>query len=110
MSIPASEVERRSAAGALADIRSLQQRVATASRALLRRHGWRPTCLNPAHLWLWSKKLPDGRTLLTDLNTALAIECAVARQAPVAAAPELANPPPTAPINPGQVIPGGHAF
>jgi hypothetical protein len=74
--------EPRSFADALADIRFLQQRVATATRILLRRQGWRYTRLNPAHLWLWSKKFPDGRNVLTDLNTALAIESSLAHQPP----------------------------
>src|SRR5208283_2215186 len=47
--------EPRSFADALADLRFLQQRVATATRVLLCRQGWRHTRLNPAHLWLWSK-------------------------------------------------------
>lgn len=63
---------------ALADIRFLQQRAATATRVLLRKHGWRYTCLTPAHRWLWSKKLPGGRTILTDLHTALAVESSLA--------------------------------
>ena len=79
--------EPRSFADALADIRFLHQRVATATRALLRKRGWRHTCLNPAHLRLWSKKLPDGRTLLTDLDTALAIESSLGHQPPFPAAP-----------------------
>jgi hypothetical protein len=65
-------------ADSLADIRFLQQRLATATRALLTSRGWRQTSLNPSRYRLWSKKLPDGRTLLTDLDTALAIEAALA--------------------------------
>jgi hypothetical protein len=30
-------------------IRFIRQRVATATRVLLRKHGWRYTCLTPAH-------------------------------------------------------------
>jgi hypothetical protein len=80
---PTAATEPRSFADALADIRFLQQRVATATRALLRKRGWRHTCLTPAHLWLWSKKLPGGRTILTDLNTALAVESSLAHQPPL---------------------------
>jgi hypothetical protein len=83
MNTPVVTTEPRSFADGLADIRFLQQRVATATRALLRKNGWRHTCLTPPHLWLWSKKLPGGRTILTDLKTALAIESALAHQLPL---------------------------
>ena len=82
MNNPVTTTELRSFADNLADIRFLQQRVATATRALLRKRGWRYTCLTPAHRWLWSKKFPDGRTILTDLNTALAIESSLAGHPP----------------------------
>jgi hypothetical protein len=82
MNIPATATEPRSFADALADIRFLQQRVATATRVLLRKHGWRYTCLTPAHHWLWSKQLPGGRTMLTDMHTALALESSLAHQPP----------------------------
>jgi len=78
--------EPRSFRDALADIRLLQQRAATATRVLLRRRGWRHTCLNPARLWLWSKRFPDGRTILTDLDTALAVESSLAHQPPLSGA------------------------
>jgi hypothetical protein len=87
MKPPPSATEPRSFADALADIHFLQQRVATASRVLLRKYGWRHTSLTPAHVWLWSRKLPDGRTILTDLNTALAIESSLAAQ-PAGRTPE----------------------
>ena len=90
--------EHPSFADSIADIRFLQQRVATATRALLASHGWRQTSLNPSRCRLWSKKLPDGRTLLTDLDTALAIEAALAGQqlhpAPSKAAPRSTPAPP----------------
>jgi hypothetical protein len=86
MKTPIMTTQPPSFADALADIRFLQQRVATATRALLRRRGWRHTCLNPAHRWLWSKKLPGGRTILTDLNTALAVESSLAPQPPLSEA------------------------
>ena len=92
MNCPISATEPRSFADALAYIRFLQQRVATATRALLRKHGWRYTCLNPARSWLWAKNLPGGRTILTDLDTALAIEASLAGQPLFAAAPALARP------------------
>jgi hypothetical protein len=74
----AAATEPPSFADRLADLRCLQQRVATATRVLLTGHGWHYTCLNPAQTWLWSKKLPDGRTIFTDLSTALAIEASLA--------------------------------
>jgi hypothetical protein len=83
MNNPVTTVEPRSFADRLADIRFLQQRVATATKALLRKHGWRYTRLAPAHVWLWSKKLPGGCTVLTDVNTALAFESSLAHQPPL---------------------------
>jgi len=82
MNAPVVTTQRRPFAESLADIRILQQRAATGTRALLQKHGWRYTCLTPPHLWLWSKKLPGGRTILTDLNTALAVESALPHQPP----------------------------
>ena len=79
---PAAPTDPPSFAEALEDIRFLQQRAATATKALLRKHGWRYTCLTPTHVWLWSKKLPTGRTMLTDLNTALAVESSLSHQPP----------------------------
>jgi len=87
MNNPITITEPRSFADSLADIRFLQQRVDTATKALLTRHGWRYTRLTPAHRWLWSKKLPGGRTILTDLNPALAIEASLAGQPLPPAAP-----------------------
>ncbi len=43
-------------------------------RNLLRDRGWSYTCSGPACLWLWEKAMPDGRTLLVDESTAMAIE------------------------------------
>lgn len=86
MNPPVTTTEPRSFADALADIRFLQQRVATATRTLLRKHGWRYTRLTPAHVWLWSKSLPGGRTVLTDINTALAFESSLAHQPPLSPA------------------------
>jgi hypothetical protein len=83
MIAPTAPAEPRSFADSLADIRFLQQRVATATKALLRMHGWRYTCLTPAHRWLWSKKLPGGRTILTDTDTALAFESSLVHQPPL---------------------------
>jgi hypothetical protein len=98
-------VQARSFADALTDIRFLQQRVVTATKALLRKHGWRYTCLNPACCWLWSKKLPGGRTILTDLNTALAIEASFAGQPLLPAAPVAIWQPPATAANPALAQP-----
>jgi hypothetical protein len=84
MNTPVTTTEPRSFAEALADIHFLQQRIATASRMLLRKEGWRYTCLTPTRRWLWSKKLPGGRTILADLNTAMAIESALSSHPPTA--------------------------
>ena len=92
MSTQAVNNESRSFAEALGDIRFLQQRVATATRVLLRKHGWRYSCLTPSHRWLWSKKLPDGRTILTDLSTALAFESSLAHYAPRKISPPKSSP------------------
>lgn len=91
--LPATAAQPRSFADRLGDIRSLQQSAATATKALLLSRGWRLTRMNPAHLWLWSKKFPDGRTLLTDLSTALAIESALAGESAPPVAPALVQPP-----------------
>jgi hypothetical protein len=40
----------------------------------LESRGWKHTCESPLSIWLFEKKLPDGRTLLTDRHTAEAIE------------------------------------
>jgi hypothetical protein len=97
MNIPPAVTERRSFADHLDDLRSRQQSVASTTRALLIRQGWRRTRMNLAHLWLWSKKLADGRALLTDLNTALSIECALAHQALPGPLPGPLNQPLVAP-------------
>ena len=108
MNTPVSTTQPRSFADCLDHIRSLHQSVASATRALLFRHGWRHTCLNPARRWLWSKQLPGGHIVLADLNTALAIEASLAGQPPPPAAtgpapdlpPATADPPP--PPQPGR--------
>ena len=105
MTTPTAPAGPRSFADALADIRFLQQRVATATKALLRKHGWRHTSLTPAHQWLWSKKLPGGRTILTDLNTALAIEASFAGQPLLPAAPVAIWQPPATAANPALAQP-----
>lgn len=42
-------------------------------RQWLRRHGWTYTSNTPGSLWLWEKKLDDGRTVLVDEKSALVI-------------------------------------
>lgn len=41
---------------------------------VLRRQGWSYTSSTPGCLWMWEKRLPDGRTILTDLDGAIRFE------------------------------------
>ena len=45
-----------------------------AERKYLEKHGWRYTCNTPSCHWLWEKKLPDGRTVLTNTDTAISMQ------------------------------------
>ena len=38
------------------------------------RRGWRHTCQTPGSVWLWTKKLKDGRIILCNLELAIDIE------------------------------------
>lgn len=40
----------------------------------LLRHGWEYSCSNPACIWLWEKKIGDGRVLAVDRSTAVMIQ------------------------------------
>jgi len=40
----------------------------------LRHRGWTESCNYPASLWLWSRTLPDGRTISVPQNYATKIE------------------------------------
>ena len=37
----------------------------------LREHGWTHSSTNPACIWLWEKKLADGRVALLSQDTAM---------------------------------------
>ena len=56
------------------DIESLADDLANATSQWLRRHGWEYTCQTPGSMWLWQKKLPDGRVALVDESTAFSFE------------------------------------
>lgn len=43
-------------------------------RNFLRKCGWEYTSDTPGALWLWQKKMPDGRTMLVNDSTAMWIE------------------------------------
>lgn len=40
----------------------------------LRERGWKLTSQTPSFIWMWEKKIEDGRTLLVSCSTALRIE------------------------------------
>lgn len=50
------------------------QRIEEEVGQVLRKQGWTHTSSTPGCLWLWEKKLPDGRTVLVDRGTALLFE------------------------------------
>lgn len=41
---------------------------------VLRKRGWTHTSSTPGCLWMWEKKLPDGRTILTNRECAMRFE------------------------------------
>lgn len=45
-------------------------------RNFLRSRNWHESCDWPGSLWLWSRTLPDGRTIACPEQTALEIEAA----------------------------------
>lgn len=36
--------------------------------------GWKHTSNTPSCVWMWEKKLPDGRVVLTNISTAMDFE------------------------------------
>ncbi len=40
----------------------------------LRSKGWEYTSSNPGSIWLWEKKLPDGRTVLANSRLAFSLQ------------------------------------
>lgn len=58
----------------LAKIEELSEELAAANRSFLHHHGWNYTCDVPSSIWLWEKKLEDGRTILVSEGTAIGIQ------------------------------------
>ena len=55
-----------------------QEELDTVLHNELRSRGWKYTCANPGSLWMWEKKLHDGRTcLVIDANVAADIQAAI---------------------------------
>lgn len=44
------------------------------ARRYLRSHGWKHTSSTPGCLWMWEKATEDGRIILTDTKTAVAMQ------------------------------------
>lgn len=40
----------------------------------LTKSGWKHTCSTPGSVWLWERKLPDGRVVLVNKHTALSMQ------------------------------------
>jgi hypothetical protein len=40
----------------------------------LTQHGWSYTCSTPGALWMWEKKLEDGRVMLLSASSALDLQ------------------------------------
>lgn len=53
------------------DVHFEREQLEFAVDAMLREHGWKSTSETPCCVWLWEKKLPDGRVVLVDKSTAL---------------------------------------
>jgi hypothetical protein len=58
----------------LADLDDLQSQLEYARECVLASCGWKHTSDTPDSVWRWVKTLPDGRTLMVDKCTALALE------------------------------------
>lgn len=52
-----------------------KERLGFAIADALRAKGWRYTCDVPGSLWLWEKKLADGRVALVNESAAVSIQC-----------------------------------
>lgn len=59
------------------DVAQAQQDYADLKREYLREAGWSETCDTPGSYWLWSGTLPDGRAVLCDKATAVALQAAI---------------------------------
>ncbi len=63
--------------GLLDQLNKIEQQHEDASSKLdtiLRKRGWKYTSNTPGSIWLWEKKLPDGRTALVNVGTAIDFE------------------------------------
>lgn len=58
----------------LSDVEFTREQLEFRIDALLRKRGWKSTSDTPGCLWLWEKKLPDGRVALVNKSTALHFE------------------------------------
>jgi hypothetical protein len=61
-------------AEAIEKIDQMREELNVKARELLRRQGWEYRCDFPGSLWLFVKKLPDGRLVCCDQSAALNIE------------------------------------
>jgi hypothetical protein len=39
-------------------------------KRILERRGWKETCATPGSVWMWEKRINDGRTILVSFETA----------------------------------------
>jgi hypothetical protein len=53
------------------ELNALYEELKTETRRLLAAHGFSYTCNTPGSLWLYEKRMPDGRVLLVSESTAL---------------------------------------
>lgn len=58
----------------LDEINSMHEDAGIEEQKLLTERGWEYTSDTPGSVWLWEKKLADGRTLLVNTDTALTLE------------------------------------
>lgn len=60
------------------EARAAREDIVSTCHLFLQKCGFTYTCKNPASLWLYERKLPDGRTVLVDKGTAFRIASALA--------------------------------
>lgn len=56
------------------DVEAAQEAAKHIESKFLTSRGWKYTCSTPGSVWMWEKKLPDGRTILTLQANALCIQ------------------------------------
>lgn len=59
---------------AFAAVQAAHAEASDSFEKILRRRGWEYTSSTPGCIWMWQKKLPDGRTILTNAETAKSFE------------------------------------